>query len=51
MKPLVHFKTKAIALRKKGYSYKEIMAEVPVAKSSISLWLKDTPLTKSEKAV
>ena len=51
MKPLVHFKTKAIALRKKGHSYKEIMAEVPVAKSSISLWLKDTPLTKSEKAV
>lgn len=38
-------------LRKKGYSYKEILNEVPVAKSSLSLWLKDFPLTKDEKKV
>jgi len=49
MKQLVREKAKAIALRKKGYTYKEILAEVPVAKSSLSLWLKDAPLTKDEK--
>ena len=51
MKALVHKKQKAIDLRKKGYSYKEILAEVSVAKSSLSLWLKDTPLTQAEKSV
>jgi hypothetical protein len=51
MKTLVQEKEKAIALRKKGYSYREIMSQVPVAKSSLSLWLKDLPLTKSEKEV
>lgn len=49
MKALVQEKERAIALRKKGYSYKEIMKEVKVAKSSISLWLKDLPLTDDEK--
>jgi transposase len=49
MRALVQEKEKAIALRKKGYSYKDIMKEVNVAKSSISLWLKDLPLTKNEK--
>jgi len=28
----------AIKLRQQGYSYNEILAEVPVAKSSLSLW-------------
>lgn len=51
MKALVQEKERAILLRKKGYSYKEILAEVPVAKSSLSLWLADLPLTKSEKLV
>jgi len=49
MKALVQEKERAILLRKKGYSYKEILAEVPVAKSSLSLWLADLPLTKIEK--
>lgn len=49
MKALVQEKETAILLRKKGYSYKEILKQVPVAKSSLSLWLKDLPLTKSEK--
>lgn len=49
MKSLVREKETAISLRKKGYSYNEILVQVPVAKSSLSLWLKDLPLTKSEK--
>lgn len=51
MKALVQEKELAIKLRKKGFSYKEIMKEVPVAKSSLSAWLKDTPLTSDEKSV
>jgi hypothetical protein len=49
MKTLVHEKERAVFLRKKGFSYKEILREVAVAKSSLSLWLKDLPLTKKEK--
>lgn len=49
MRALVQEKEKAVALRKKGYSYKEIMREVKVAKSSISLWLKEMPLLPYEK--
>lgn len=51
MKSLVQEKERAIILRRRGLSYKEILKEVPVAKSSLSLWLKDLPLTKDEKAV
>lgn len=51
MKALVQEKERAIYLRKKGHSYREILAEVPVAKSSLSLWLADLPLTRSEKLV
>mgnify|MGYP001596258906 FL=1 len=36
-------------MRKKGYSYRDILREVHVSKSSISLWLQDLPLTKDEK--
>ena len=50
-KKLVREKEKAVELRKKGFSYKEIMKEIPVAKSSLSLWLKDLPLTQDEKEV
>lgn len=49
MKALVSEKEAALALRKKGYSYKEILQEVQVAKSTLSLWLRDTALTKDEK--
>jgi len=48
MKSKVQEKEKAIALRKKGYSYNEILREIHVAKSSLSLWLKDLPLTNLE---
>lgn len=49
MQALVQEKETATKLRQQGYTYKEILAIVPVAKSSLSLWLKDLPLTKSEK--
>lgn len=49
MKARVQEKAMAIQLRRQGLSYKDILAVVPVAKSSLSLWLKDLPLTKDEK--
>lgn len=49
MKSKVQERAKVLALRRKGYTYREILAEVPVAKSSVSLWLKDSPLTTAEK--
>lgn len=42
-------KTKAIALRQKGKSYGEILAEVKVAKSTLSLWLRDVGLSHAQK--
>jgi len=51
MRSLVQEKEMAITLRKQGHTYKEILAVVPVAKSSLSLWLKDLPLTKAEKNI
>lgn len=50
MKSKVSEKEKAIFLRRKGLSYKEILLEVPVAKSTLSLWLQDLPLTQFEKS-
>jgi len=37
-------KSKAIRLRKKGLSYNEIKKQIPVAKSTLSLWLKGVSL-------
>lgn len=34
-------KNKAIKLRKEGYSYSQISSELSIAKSTLSLWLKD----------
>lgn len=42
-------KEKAIKLRKQGLSYNEILQEVPVAKSTLSVWLKDIGLAKAQK--
>lgn len=42
-------KNKVIALRKKGFTYSQILKLVPVSKSSISLWLKNSPLSDQEK--
>ena len=46
MKPHIDLKYKAIKLRKKGLSYKEIQKQVPVAKSTLSYWLKTVLLKK-----
>lgn len=50
MRPLLKLKNKAIQLRKKGLSYNEIRNQIGVAKSSLSLWLKDIELEEKHKA-
>jgi hypothetical protein len=42
-------KDRAINLRKQGLSYSEILAQVPVAKSTISAWLHSVGLAKHQK--
>lgn len=42
-------KAEAIQLRRQGLSYNEILEQVPVAKSTLSLWLRDVPLSKKKK--
>ncbi|HLD70378.1 MAG TPA: hypothetical protein VI937_00605 [Negativicutes bacterium] len=41
-------KERAIQLRKDGLSYREILQQIPVAKSSLSLWLKSVKLAESQ---
>lgn len=42
-------KQRAIALRKKGRTYSEILAKIPVAKSTLSEWLKSVQLATPQK--
>jgi len=42
-------KEKAITLRRQGFSYSEILREVKVAKSTLSLWFKEVELSQSQK--
>lgn len=42
-------KERALALRKQGLSYNEILRHVPVAKSTLSVWLKDVGLAKEQR--
>lgn len=42
-------KQKAILLRKSGLSYSEILKQIIVAKSTLSLWLRDVGLAKKQK--
>src|SRR3989344_1569890 len=42
-------KIKAVELRKQGLSYSEILAQIPVAKSSLALWLQSVGLSKKQK--
>ena len=42
-------RTRAIHLRKQGKSYREILSEVVVAKSTLSLWLRSVGLAKKQK--
>ncbi|HRH24262.1 MAG TPA: helix-turn-helix domain-containing protein, partial [Candidatus Paceibacterota bacterium] len=46
----VQEKTKALQLRRQGYSYQDILKEVKVSKSSLSLWLNELPLTNEEES-
>mgnify|MGYP001596054251 CR=1 FL=1 len=41
-------KQSAILLRKEGKTYSEILNAIPVAKSTLGLWLKEAKLSKSE---
>lgn len=41
-------KIKAIILRRKGLSYNEILKEVDVAKTTLSVWLRDVELTPKQ---
>lgn len=41
-------KEEVIKLRKKGFSYNQILQKVPVAKSTISLWLRSVGLAKPQ---
>ena len=49
MRALVREKGEAILLRKQGHSYREILNQLDVSKSSLSEWLRDLPLTRVEK--
>src|SRR5947209_7870611 len=42
---------RAIALRRTGKSYREIREEIPVSKSTLSLWLRDLALTPEENGL
>lgn len=39
----------AVALRKQGLSYNEILSKVPVAKSTLSVWLKNVGIAKKQR--
>lgn len=41
-------KERAIQMRRQGKSYGEILAEIPVAKSTLSLWLRSVDLSKRQ---
>jgi len=41
-------KESAINLRRQGFSYSEILERIPVAKSSLSLWLRSVGLSKKQ---
>lgn len=42
-------KNKAVTLRREGKTYNEILAKVPVAKSTLSLWLRNVGLSKLQQ--
>jgi transcriptional regulator with XRE-family HTH domain len=41
-------KFKAVALRKKGLSYKKILERIDVSRSTLSLWLRDIQLSPAQ---
>lgn len=44
----INEKLKAIKLRKRGNSYKEILQQLKVSKSTLSLWLRDVKLSEEQ---
>jgi transcriptional regulator with XRE-family HTH domain len=42
----INLRQQALTLRKKGYSYKQIQSKIVVSKSTLSLWLRDFPLSE-----
>lgn len=42
-------KEKAIGLRHKGLSYSEVLLQIPVARSTLSLWLRSVGLAKAQQ--
>jgi len=46
---LSEYKIRSIELRKKGLSYSEILKIVPVAKSTLAVWLHSVGLSKKQK--
>ncbi len=44
-------KAKAIALRREGKTYGEILSLVPVSKSTLSLWLRDVNLARPQQQI
>lgn len=44
-------KERAIELRKQGFSYNEILRQIPVAKSTLSVWLQNIGLAKRQKQI
>lgn len=49
MVPKTEEKERAILLRKEGFSYSEVLKQIPVAKSTLSLWLRSVGLSKRQK--
>jgi len=45
----INLKNKALELRKTGFSYSEILKDIPVAKSTLSVWFKEVGLSVPQK--
>ena len=45
----MYFKEKALELRRNGLAYSEILENIPVAKSTLSLWLQSVNLSEKQK--
>lgn len=51
MRAKIAEREQAIVLRKAGFCYAEIQAQVPVSKATLSLWLRNIPLSPQQAAV
>jgi len=44
-----HLRAQAIEMRGSGLSYREIREQLPVSKSTLSLWLRDVPVSEEHR--